>query len=279
MFDVVFGDKFPDGYTTERDSSGFSGRRIEWGFGWLCLCSPCQLVVYDDGTWRWTVYDWNQQGNERPDWSWRWRRIMCNRSMVRILSQYGAVVRFPFACRGLGYLFALHKKGREEDGTALYSIHSSGIRCVRGSYTVEAAVIVPMVLFVLLFIIYSAFYMHNQAVLNIAAYETAVYGSTLNPAEEEIKEKMSGKYMEAIKGRLIAMKRPDVYVQVDGSRVTVKTCGEMQTISVGWLPTYDGEKIEVEKTVEYQNPVHKLRLWNTIKGLRQGELYGTTDGI
>lgn len=204
---------------------------------------------------------------------------MCNRSMVRILSQYGAVVRFPFTCRSLGHLFTLHKKSREEDGAALYSIHSSCIRCVRGSYTVEAAVIVPMVVFVLLFIIYSAFYMHNQAVLNTAAYETAVYGSTLDPAEEKIKGKMSGKCMDAIRGRLIAMKSPDIYVQVDGSRVTVKIHGEMQTISAGWLPTYDGEKIEVEKTVEYQNPVHKLRLWNTIKGLRQGELYGTTDGI
>lgn len=279
MFDFVFGDWFPDGHKMEGDSVAFSDRRPDGGFGRLCLCTPCRLGVYVDGTGDWTMYDWNQQSDERPDRSRRWRSIMCNRSMVRFLQKYGAVVRFPFACRSLGYLFAQHKESREEDGTALYSIHSSGVYYVRGSYTVEAAVIVPMVIFVLLFIIYSAFYMHNQAVLNTAAYETAVYGSTLNPAEEKIREKMSGKYMDAIKGRLIAMKSPDVNVQVDDSRVTVKIRGEMQTISVGWLPTYDGERIEVEKTVEYQNPVHKLRLWNTIKGLRQGDLYGTTDGI
>ncbi len=47
----------------------------------------------------------------------------------------------------------------------------------RGSFTIEAACVMPLILFVVISLIYLCFFVHNRAWLTAAAYEAAVSGS------------------------------------------------------------------------------------------------------
>ena len=47
----------------------------------------------------------------------------------------------------------------------------------KGSFTVEAACIMSLVLFVLIGVMYLSFFVHNRAWLTAAAYEAALTGS------------------------------------------------------------------------------------------------------
>lgn len=47
----------------------------------------------------------------------------------------------------------------------------------RGSFTVEAACVMPLILFTLMGLLYLCFFVHNRAWLTAAAYESAVSGS------------------------------------------------------------------------------------------------------
>lgn len=130
-----------------------------------------------------------------------------------------------------------------------------------GSYTVEAALIFPIVLYVILFLFYSAFYMNDRIVIQEAAYETALYGTTLNRTKtDQMKQKMQSKYTSAIKGRLIAMEEPACSIEVKNGYVTVTISGQMKTISMWVLPTYDGTIITAEKQAELWNPMDTLRI-------------------
>lgn len=137
---------------------------------------------------------------------------------------------------------------------------------LQGSYTVEASLIVPMVLFSIVFILYSAFYMHNQAVIKEAAYETAIYGTVLYAKNtEEMKRKMQEKYRNSIDGRLIAMKKPVFSIKADNKGVTVSIKGKMTTGPLWFLPGYNQPQITAEKQVSYRNPVQKIRLTKELK--------------
>lgn len=73
-------------------------------------------------------------------------------------------------------------------------------KCVRGSFTVEATVVVPLVLFVVGALCYLLFYYHDKNVMMSAAHETVVYGSYVENLDEEILKN----YMEErVKGKCL----------------------------------------------------------------------------
>ena len=137
---------------------------------------------------------------------------------------------------------------------------------LKGSFTIEAALIFPMVVFVVIFIVYSAFYMHNEAVICGAVYETAIYGSTLDKTDVNVmQKKMLEKYNQSIGHRLISMDNPQVKIEVNGKDVKVKIRGVMKTASIGFIPDYNGFAITAEKIVSYSNPIDKIRVLKTMK--------------
>ena len=79
---------------------------------------------------------------------------------------------------------------------------------VKGSLTVEAAIIIPLAIFVVGVLMYSLFYYHDKIVLNAAASETAIYGSYVKePREEELKEHMDK--LIAVSEQLMADEKMD----------------------------------------------------------------------
>lgn len=56
----------------------------------------------------------------------------------------------------------------------------------KGSFTVEAACVMPVILLVLMGTLYLNFYIHNRAWLTAAAYEASVTGSMQRDADESV---------------------------------------------------------------------------------------------
>lgn len=98
---------------------------------------------------------------------------------------------------------------------------------MRGSYTVEAALLMTIVIPVLTGILYLGFYLHNCALLKCAAYETAVYAS-LCREKEESRELVEKKSRELISGRLLGTREVSGNASVGDDRVTVQYKGKMQ---------------------------------------------------
>lgn len=111
--------------------------------------------------------------------------------------------------------------------------------------------------------------MHNQAVMKEVAYETAIYGTMLDKVNsKEMKGKMWNKYENSIEGRLISMKKPDGSIKVEGNTITVKVRGTMDTVPIGFLPSFNGYEIIAEKSVTFNNPLDKIRILKMIKNAR-----------
>ena len=107
--------------------------------------------------------------------------------------------------------------------------------------------------------------MHNQTVIYGAAYEVAIYGTTLERSDiSKMKAKMQEKYQESVGDRLISMESPEVTMEVNGDDVTVKISGKMRTVKLGFLPDYNHAVIRTERTVSYSNPVDKIRILTMI---------------
>ena len=68
-------------------------------------------------------------------------------------------------------------------------------RWLKGSFTVEMAFLIPMILFLIMGCIRISFYYHDKNIIAGAAYETAVTGST-KVREKAVWEKMKLKYRQ-----------------------------------------------------------------------------------
>lgn len=141
---------------------------------------------------------------------------------------------------------------------------------IKGSFTVEAALVFPIVLAVVLFLIYSAFYIHNREVLTEAAYETAVYGSVIDRTDSDsMKRKMLAKCSRAVRERLISAKTPTYYIEVDKNQVTVSVSSKMQAVQLVGLENFYNTGIQAKRSAIYVNPVDRVRLAASIRKLAE----------
>ncbi|MDY5022739.1 MAG: TadE family protein [Blautia sp.] len=68
----------------------------------------------------------------------------------------------------------------------------------KGSFTVEAACVMPVILLVLMGTLYLNFYIHNRAWLTAAAYEASVSGTMLRDADESVMYETAQRKGEAL---------------------------------------------------------------------------------
>lgn len=104
-------------------------------------------------------------------------------------------------------------------------------RYVKGSFTIEATVVIPVVLFVVGVLLYLLFYYHDKNVIFAAAHETVVYGSYLeNPDEEDLKKHIE----ERIKGKflLFSSTKSDITIQKEEIAMQVTAKKGMMSLEV-----------------------------------------------
>ncbi len=96
----------------------------------------------------------------------------------------------------------------------------------KASYTIEASFLFPIILTVIVFIIYGAFYIHDRAVLDAAAYESALRGSEITSEKADVFDKVKTTGETAIKGSLLATKNVNMDIEINKDKITVKYQGD-----------------------------------------------------
>ena len=98
----------------------------------------------------------------------------------------------------------------------------------KGSFTVETALIMPIVLLVILIVFFFVLYMYNRSVMQNAAYrgvtQVFYYSSESN---EYIKEECSRVVLKDLENSLVGVKNAEVEIEVSDDRVEITVDGRL----------------------------------------------------
>ena len=99
----------------------------------------------------------------------------------------------------------------------------------RGSMTIEAAVIVPLILMVFAVMVNVLFYVHDKNVIGAAAYETAAMGSS---REKMDVDSLESYFQKRIRGRMFLFRSVDAEVTLEDAEVKVVCEAKKQRMKV-----------------------------------------------
>ena len=98
---------------------------------------------------------------------------------------------------------------------------------LKASYTVEAALIFPLIMGVIVFIIYMSFFLHDRAVMKSCAYQAALKGSLIRTSESDMRSEALKAAEYNIDGLILATENIKTSVNVSGSEVPVAYSGNL----------------------------------------------------
>lgn len=104
---------------------------------------------------------------------------------------------------------------------------------MRGSYTVEAALLMGIILALLVAVIYLGFYLHDRAFLQGAAHEAAVYACLHADDQAAEAPDVGAAAQSLIQGRMLGTRGVSADLAADGKTVDVGYSGEFQTPGFG----------------------------------------------
>lgn len=124
---------------------------------------------------------------------------------------------------------------------------------VKGSFTIEAAIIVPLILFLFSVLVHILFYYHDKNVLLSTAHETAAVGSR----NEELSElELEYYFFSRMEGKMLLLNRVECLVTLEEQTVTIMCDGSK-----------DYMKIAFEYRMPKSNPEAHIR---KIKKVKEG---------
>lgn len=139
-----------------------------------------------------------------------------------------------------------------------------------GYFTLELALLFPVIFSIIVLIIYTAFFVHDRAVMDSAAYEAALRGSAITYPGADIEGRVRREADDLLKSRLFVTKNTEVDVDINIRRIKVDISGEFK-ISSGLIWTSGlrekDKKIKVSGIAERLNPGQVIRDTGMIKGI------------
>ena len=100
-------------------------------------------------------------------------------------------------------------------------------KTTRGSVTVEASVIVPIILFIFVVLVNILFYYHDKNIMQSTAYETVA----LAVGREQMEElDLEYYFFSRMEGRMLIFNRVECEVKIDKEYVTVTCDGRKDTM-------------------------------------------------
>ena len=124
---------------------------------------------------------------------------------------------------------------------------------IQGSFTIEAAVIVPFILFIFGILLHILFYWHDKNVLMNIGYETAVLGSGRNQLESE---ELESYFLLRVRGKLLLLETVQCDVYMEDDEVTVICGGRKDFTSV--KEKYKMSRTEPEQYIRNIRKLEKL---------------------
>lgn len=127
----------------------------------------------------------------------------------------------------------------------------------RGSLTIEAAYLVPLVLLVFGVVLTLLFYFHDKNVLLGTAHETAAYGS----GKEDVKQEELVRYFQKrINGKLLLFTMTEPEVVLENKETKVACVARKKNLA-----------IEVNCVVKQTNPEDYIRNIRKLKKIGEGK--------
>lgn len=94
---------------------------------------------------------------------------------------------------------------------------------VKGSYVVETAYLMPLILLIWVSCIYALFYYHDKRIISGTAYEAAVVGREQYYLEERLQEGIVESYFQdRIKGKLLFYRTVNFEEEVKGKYLEIR---------------------------------------------------------
>lgn len=139
-------------------------------------------------------------------------------------------------------------------------------KCTEGYFTVEATLIMPIVLYVCIFIIYTGFYLYDKCLMKQDAYRAALAGSSIyrddnqkvyNATADAIVNFAEGKYVATDYTAVITVQ----------SKVKVTVSGQITMPFYGLAKLAGKEQWEISESAESKciNPVIFIRMCRTLE--------------
>ncbi len=142
----------------------------------------------------------------------------------------------------------------------------------KGMMTIEACILLPIIIMISLLVIWLGFFLYNKTLLLECAGIAAIKGSQM---AEEDNETLAGaaavRAEELLTQKTVAMEIQDIIVSVDHGAVTVKITGVMQVPrAIFLMDIYQDDRweIHVEQTAERLRSCSILR---TIERVRKAQ--------
>lgn len=99
----------------------------------------------------------------------------------------------------------------------------------RGSVTIEASFIVPLIILVVGVVLYVLFYYHDKNVLLGTAHETAAYGANHEQVDEDTLESY---FVSRINGKLLLLTKVEKEIVVEDEEVAITCSASKSRMSV-----------------------------------------------
>ncbi|MBQ9359559.1 MAG: pilus assembly protein [Lachnospiraceae bacterium] len=99
---------------------------------------------------------------------------------------------------------------------------------LKASYTIEASLIFPFIMGVIVFIIYISFFLHDRAVMKSCAYQAALKGSLVRTSISDMAAEARKAAEYNIEGLLLMTEGLQTDVSVSGKEVTVSYSGTLR---------------------------------------------------
>ena len=123
----------------------------------------------------------------------------------------------------------------------------------KGSFTIEAAIIIPILMFVVMLVIQLSFFLYNRHAITVMASQAALYGVQMETEGKPMIEKELHSFLkEETESRLLFTESADWNVKVTMAKVRVTVCFMQKT----WF-----KKISCEASEEKNRLVPAIFLW------------------
>ena len=116
---------------------------------------------------------------------------------------------------------------------------------IKGSMTIEAAVIVPLILWVFMLIVLILFYFHDKNVVSAITHETLAMGCS---RDEISKEELEKYFLSRLDGKLILFSMPIVEANIDGEQIYMECTAKKEKM-----------RLHVEMEMRHTDP--EKRIW------------------
>lgn len=140
----------------------------------------------------------------------------------------------------------------------------------KGSYTVEAAFIFPLVMSVIVLIIYLSFFIHDRAVMDAASYQAAMRGSLVTANKSDFLSKAEKAGDELLKEALLVTRVSEKNIEMKNNTLTVTYSGIMSIPGgVNFIPGIPSElKMSVKSSATRLDPTGFVRSCRIIENLK-----------